>query len=333
MDLYILGGSQRRRYLRPADAERRFERAVVLRLDTDTDASRPVIQYHTPCVAKAHPDSSDLFTSGTLHGSRLYVCTYTEVLVYELSNFSQRSRISLPCFNSIHHVCPTRRASLLVANTGLDMVLEITLDGTVLREWNVLGEKPWGRYSRDVDYRKISTKPHLSHPNFVFELFDEVWATRFCQRDAICLTRPIQQIRIDVERPHDGLVHDGLIYFTTVDGHLVIIDSASLKTFSIVDLKQFRDYPFSGPAWCRGILVISPNLVCVGFTRIRKTVVMQTANWIKHGFREVDAPTHVAIFDLAERQCLKAIDLEPCGINILFGILDAGAKRLDSTEQ
>src|SRR2546430_17342150 len=127
-------------------------------------------------------------------------------------------------------------------------------------------------------------------------------------------------------RPHDGLLHDGLIYFTTVDGHLVIIDSASLKTFSIVDLKLFRGYPFPGPAWCRGILVISPNLVCVGFTRIRKTVLMQAANWIKHGFREVDAPTHVAIFDLAGKQCLKAIDLEPRGINILFGILDAGAK-------
>jgi hypothetical protein len=60
---------------------------------------------------------------------------------------------------------------------------------------------------------------------------------------------------------------------------------------------------------------------------------MQTANWIKHGFREVDAPTHVAIFDLAERRCPKAIDLEPRGMNILFGILDAGGKALDSIEQ
>jgi hypothetical protein len=48
---------------------------------------------------------------------------------------------------------------------------------------------------------------------------------------------------------------------------------------------------------------------------------MQTANWIKHGFREVDAPTHVAIFDLAERRCPKAIDLEPRGINILLEFL------------
>jgi hypothetical protein len=327
MNLYILGGCQKRRYFRPADEERRFERAIVLRLDTNTETSRRVIQYQTSPKAKAHPDSSDLFTSGTLNGRRLYVCTYTEVLIYELSNFSQICCISLPCFNSIHHVCPTRRSSLLVANTGLDMVLEIALDGTVLREWNVLGEKLWSRYSRDIDYRKISTKPHLSHPNFVFELFDEVWTTRFRQKDAICLTRPMQQIRIDVEGPHDGLLHDGLIYFTTVDGHLVIIDSRSLKAVSVVDLKQFHGYPFSGPAWCRGILVINPNLVCVGFTRIRKTALMQAANWIKHGFREVDAPTHVAIFDLVERQCLKAIDLEPRGINILFGILDAGANH------
>ena len=103
------------------------------------------------------------------------------------------------------------------------MVLEVTLDGRVLREWPVLGNNAWDRFSHSVDYRKVSTKPHLSHPNFVFEISDDVWVTRLRQRDAICLTRPAEPININLERPHDGLLHESLLYFTTVDGHLAWI--------------------------------------------------------------------------------------------------------------
>lgn len=330
MNVYILGGRQKARWFRPVEAECRFDLALILRLNTDVEKSERVIEYQTPSEAKAHPESSNLFAAGTLCASRLYVCTYTEVLVFELPHFRQVAYISLPCLNSLHHVCPTHRGTVLVANTGLDMVLEITLEGTVLAEWNVLGGRPWDRFSRGVDYRKFrSTKPHLSHPNFVFQISGEVWATRFLQRDAVCLTRA-QQITLGVERPHDGLLHNGLLYFTTVDGHLVIVDAGSLKTVCIFDLRKFRGYPFAGAAWCRGVSVINRSVVCVGFTRIRKTALMQTANWIKHGFREVDAPTHVAIFNLAERQCLKAINLEPHGINILFGILGGDVENVNS---
>jgi hypothetical protein len=323
MNLYILGGRQKTRWFWPVEAERRFDQAVILRLNTDAETSEPVVHYKTPGEAKAHPEASDLFTTGTLHDGRLYVCTYTEVLVFELPHFRQVAYISLPCFNSIHHVCPTPCGTLLIANTGLDMVLEITLEGKMLREWNVLGGGPWDRFSREVDYRKVSsTKPHLSHPNFVFQILDDVWATRFYQRDAICITRPTQQIKLDVERPHDGLLRDDLLYFTTVDSHVVIVDATTLETVSVADLKTFSGYPFAGPAWCRGILVMNHSVACVGFTRIRKTTLMQAGNWIKHGFREADAPTHLAIFDLAKRHCIKVINLEPHGINILFGILD-----------
>jgi hypothetical protein len=50
---------------------------------------------------------------------------------------------------------------------------------------------------------------------------------------------------------------------------------------------------------------------------------MQAGNWIKHGFCEIDPPTHIAIFNLAEKRCLSVVNLEPHGINILFGILPA----------
>jgi hypothetical protein len=324
MVLYILGGRQKKRFVRRVKAENRFEAALIIRLDTDTGTSDRVVEYQTPPGAKAHQESSNLFTSGTLCANRLFVCTYTEVLVLELPEFRRLAYISMPCFNSVHHVSPTLRGTLLIANTGLDMVVEITLDGKLLREWNVLGEGLWSRFSEHVDYRRVATtKPHHSHPNFVFELQDDVWVTRFYQRDAICLTNSKRRIHIGIERPHDGVLADGLLYFTTVDSHLVVVDPISENVLSTLDLKEFRGDTLPGPAWCRGVLVVNKEMVWVGFTRILKTWTMGGLNWVKHGFRELDAPTHVSLFDLSKKQCVKSINLESHGINILFSILSA----------
>ena len=96
--------------------------------------------------------------------------------------------------------------------------------GQLLEQWNVLGEDPWAWFSQNVDYRKVdSTKPHQSH--FVFPLGEEVWATRFSRKDAICLTSK---------------------------------------------------------------------------TKFKKNVL-----WIKHAFRELARPTHIALYDITERKCLQ----------------------------
>jgi len=57
-----------------------------------------------------------------------------------------------------------------------------------------------------------------------------------------------------------------------------------------------------GSGWFRGLVVVNKDLVWVGFTRIRKTLLMESVNWIKHGFRGLEAPTHVALFNLAKKQ-------------------------------
>jgi hypothetical protein len=84
-----------------------------------------------------------LFKSVFLSDDKLFTCTSTEVLVYQLPGFQLLHYISLPCFNDLHHVYPTREGTLLVAVTGLDMVVEVGTAGEVIREWNVLGEDPW----------------------------------------------------------------------------------------------------------------------------------------------------------------------------------------------
>ena len=84
-------------------------------------------------------------------------------------------------------------------------------------------------HPRSVDYRQgVDLKPHRAHPNYVFFVDGEPFATRFELRDAISLNDPARRISIGGERVHDGVVHDGLIYFTTVDGCVAIVDSSTL---------------------------------------------------------------------------------------------------------
>ena len=173
-----------------------YEAGLVLEIETRTGSTTTRAEYKTPPEARASEQSSVLFKAGAIVGEKLYTCTPTEVLVYDLPKFTVANYLSLPCFNDLHHVVPDSVGNLLVTSTGLDLVVKLDPSGTVLHEWNVLGENPWGRFSREVDYRKVeTTKPHHSHPNFVFELDGQIWVTRFEQRDAICLTRTAQANR------------------------------------------------------------------------------------------------------------------------------------------
>jgi len=180
------------------------------------------------------------------------------VLIYQLPDFQQIGYISLPCFNDVHHVTPASDGNLLVVSTGLEMVVKVSPRGEVLAEWNVLGEDPWARFSRAIDYRKVeTTKPHVSHPNFVFELDGEVWVTRFHQHDAVSLNGTKRRIEIAGEGVHDGLAWGERLLFTAVDGKIVAVDGHSLQVEMVVDLRQIQDRDqLVLPAWCRGLLPV-----------------------------------------------------------------------------
>jgi hypothetical protein len=325
MQLYISGGRQRRQLVGDTAPEwSLYDRARIVRLDTDSLRSEVVVDYETPLEARPAEECSILFKQGTMEGRTLYVCTSTEVLRFETPDFRRTGYVSLPCFNDLHHVCRGHDGSLLVANTGLDMVVECTLQGELLRHWSALGEDPWQRFSRDTDYRKVvTTKPHKSHPNFVFLLDGDIWVTRAWQRDALCLTRPDRRIEIGVETVHDGALHGDCIYFTCVNGHVVIADRQSGQVKVTVDLNAMESEPGKVLGWCRGICVLGDRFAWVGFTRVRKTKFRENLLWLKHNFRHLDAPTHIALYDLEARRCLQEISIEEHGINVLFGIFQA----------
>ena len=320
--LYVLGARQRKLLLKKEEEWNLYEAALILELDTESRAVRTLLEYTSPLEARAHEHSSCVFKSGTLVGNTLYACTSTEVMVFRVPSFERINYISLPCFNDLHHVTPTSDGALAAAVTGLDMVVQFDLQGRMLAEWNVLKEPAWSRFSKTTDYRKVeSTKPHKSHPNFVFELEGDLWVTRFRQRDALCLTDFGRRIEFGSERPHDGLLFGGKIYFTSVDGTLIIVDRHTLQVVKIVDLKQI-DGGKSLLGWCRGLLPLDDSKVWVGFTQIRKTQFQENILWVRNVFRDGmgQKPSHIALYDIDSRRCLDEFNLEAHGMNIVFSI-------------
>ncbi len=325
--LYVLGGRQRKTGIKAPRYENEwylYDAALILEVDTEAATARTCIEYQSPRAVCPGDQPAGNFKCGALLGNILYTCTNSEVLIYRVPEFERIGYITLPCFNDLHHVTPTADGNLLVVSTGLDMVFKITDTGAPLAEWCVVDEMPWKRFSREVDYRTVvTTRPHLSHPNFAFELNDEVWVTRFEQGDAIGLNKPGKRIALELWRPHDGLRHGERILFTGVEGKIVIANAQTLGIEETIDLRKIQDRGREIlPAWCRGVLPVDERKMWVGFTRIRQTLLRENVRWVKNLLQEgtVAKPTHIALFDVVGKECLEEFDLEPYGMHTVFGI-------------
>ncbi|MCB1055667.1 MAG: hypothetical protein KDD11_09170 [Acidobacteria bacterium] len=331
--LLVVGGRQR------ADAHfqdewHQYREGRILRLDPVSGEVETVVRYTSPPEACPPTAPSVVFKSATLSGDHLYVCTQTEVLIYRLPGFERVGYLTLPFFNDLHHVRPRASGSLLVAVTGLDLVAEIDHGGELLAAWSTVGEAdPWARFDRTVDYRRVATtKPHRAHPNFVFEHGEEIWVSRFEQRDAVTLGESQGRIAIDVERPHDGFLRGHRAMFSTVDGHLVIADLQRRSVERVVDLNRLSGED-RALGWCRGVRPVDDDLVLVGFSRLRPSRIRENLRWVKHrmGKRATagDLPTRVALYDLAAGRLLWQANLEEHGLNALFSIHGEGWDDLD----
>lgn len=70
-------------------------------------------------------------------------------------------------------------------------------------------------------------------------------------KDAICLTNRAKKINIGRELIHDGVVYNGKIYFTQVDGRIVIVNAKTLEVERTVNLVQISGHS-EKIGWCRG---------------------------------------------------------------------------------
>lgn len=285
-----------------------------------------VFEYRSPPDHCPDDRPSIVFKAATIVDDLAYLCTQTEVLICDFPSFSIRKVISLSCFNDVHHVAVAPDGRLFVAVTGLDAVAVLTPSGDLIKLVSVMGGSVWDRFDPTADYRKVATtKPHRSHPNFVFFLDEQAWVTRFEQRDAIPLEGDesgSEAINLGGEGVHDGHIAGGFLYFTKVNGLILRLDlqSRSMKVFDLNEMSRR-----SGPlGWCRGILP-ADNAAWVGFSRIRYTALRQNIDWVRRGFQGSDrlaAPTRIAKYDLNAGSLLDEIDLEQAGLNTIFSIHD-----------
>lgn len=317
--VYVIGGRQREdRSLRDL-GEGWYGYAAGLILRVAPEGVDVVLEYESRPDACA-PGDPVLFKAATRVGDRLYCCTQTEVVVFALPTFDEVGYVSLPRFNDVHHVAPGSNGTLLVANSGLDTVVETNLDGDVFGEWNVLGEDTWSLHDPEVDYRLgVDLKPHRGHPNFVFELDGEVWATRFQCKDAVRVDDLDRRIRVGGERVHDGLVVGDAVYFTTVDGYVVEVGVDDLRVRRRWSLAA-DDSRHDTLGWCRG-LSIDDDGCWVGFSRVRPTKLRQNVSWIRN-LGAVTAPTRIARYGLDDWTLDHEIDLEPYGLNAVFSVIE-----------
>lgn len=296
-----------------------YEQGIILELDVINKSIKHKVSYFSPPEVCPPLNASISFTAATLSEKKLYVGTHTEVLTYN-NRFEKENYFSLPMFNDIHHVKPRENGNLLVVNTGLDMVVEVTKSGEVVRYWNVAGENPWDRFNEKIDYRKVpSTQPHKSHPNFVFELNDDIWVTRCLQKDAVCLNDPNKKISIGRELIHDGVRFSGKIYFTQVDGRIVIVDEKTLKVEEEIDLVKItpRNQKIG---WCRGIMPFKNNFVLVGFSRVRPSREVMPDGTVKWKGQYGHMPTRLACYDLSCRKLIWELNLEKYNMNAIYSI-------------
>lgn len=317
----VLGASSHPDAVRRQEGARHAQ-AIIGLVDADRGSYRQLFAYES-AVSLRPPEGAMRFGAGCIDGGLLWTCTPTEVVAFELAGLRQVCSLSLPWFNDLHHVV-RYRDGVLVAATGVDRVIHCDLAGGVRRVWHVLeGEgavaPPDGR-----DYRMVvSTKPHLSHPNYVFVVDDAVWATRFEQRDAVCLTDSYRVLSLGGERPHDGHVSGDDVTFTTVDGHVVIanIRSGRVRRFDL----QAMSGETASLGWCRGLAMPSCGLAVVGFSRLRPTRLRENLRWLKYRFgmrsNPGNLPARVAGFDLDAGTMAFAVEVECHGLNAIFDVL------------
>lgn len=326
--LLIVGGRQRGDALqRPEWQQFQSGLVVAARFASPLeppDSVEPVFDYTSPLEIRPADSPSLTLKAGYLDGDRLYLCTQTEVLVLDARSLQVARAVSHPWFNDVHHVRPGFEGNLLVVSTGLDMVLDVEPSGNIARYWQVLGEDPWQRFDPNVDYRQVlTTKPHASHPNHVFLFRDQLWVTRFEQRDAACLTDTQPPLHLGLQRPHDGVVRGDRVAFTLVDGRVALCRLDPPRLEHVVDLNQISRMPHA-LGWCRGLEWVDDRHLLVGFSRLRPSRWRENLRWVKYRVKPGSTsgllPTRIGMLDIDSNRWLWELDLEQHGMNSVYSI-------------
>lgn len=282
----------------------RFSEGEILELDWDSGVVTQKIRYTSP---EEYLNPSMMFKGAQIYGNKLNVVSNTELVTYDIENWNVERVFSDSTFNDLHGVME-EDGLFWVVNTGLEIIQQLDVSGSVLNEWNFSGVNTWERFDQTKDYRKIgSTKPHDMHINHIFKAGGDYFVTRMLQKDAVGLDDQSKRFNIEVGNPHDGVVSNGRVYFTTTNGHMVVFDEISRELIYKVNLNDIlAESEFQSGGWCRGVVPISKDRVIVGFTQLRHTKFKEFVSWAKK-LGNNDAPTRLLEFDLSKQKAVKEV--------------------------
>jgi hypothetical protein len=294
----------------PTAKEVRGVTAVLGILDAENGEVLHVCEYQTPTELRA-PEQKMQFTGFCFREGSIYVCSHTEITRFDDWPPSRpAASISLTGFNDLHHCIPWQ-GGLAVANTGLETVDHVSLEGELLHRWDLLGAHPDARrIDLQLDYRRIpDTKPHLLHPNHLWTRDGELWVTGLKIPGAICVTGDPRRITFQTGRANDG-PHDGRwigdrLAFTTVRGFVVLVDPDSLEVVAVHDLAPMTPN-IKTLGWCRGLCEDprDPNRYFVAFS------ILRFSKWREYGFRvkhgHPKAPSRIALYDIKRKELVES---------------------------
>ncbi len=321
-----------------------FVAGKALLFDLESGGFREGLRYVTPPEARCPSGDNILFKSASVRGDRLTLVTETEVLSLEWPLLATRGTLSHPWMNDVHHALALGGGEHLVMSTGLDAVLRLDPSGAVTAHWYVGRGRVWDRFDPDKDYRKVrSTQPHHAHANHLALVGDDLWVTRFQDRDALVIPDVREHPGFDElppnltrhrfpAGPHDGVARGSLIWFTTVDGVLHGLDALGSMVRTIDLNRAYRHGEELG--WCRGLLWISDDEVLVGFSAYRRKRYGTLADrgrararmLVRKGTYQRELPSEasrIVHFDVSgdAPRALREFETEPEGLRDIFSIL------------
>lgn len=299
----------------------RFCKAEILEIDWDSGEVVNKINYVSPEESK---NPSMMFKGGQVWNDKLNVVTNSEIVIYDTNTWKVENVITNKTFNDLHGVLQ-EEDKYWVVNTGLEIIQLVDYHGNVIDQKNYATRETWDRFVESEDYRKVgSTKPHEIHINHIFRYKNELCVTRMLNKDACGLNGKSTIFDIGVGNPHDGVVENSKIYFTTTNGKIIVFENGAEGVLEkeVIDVNEILGKSNSKTGgWCRGILPLDDDRVIVGFTKIRGTKFNEFITWAKAKGQISTAPTRLLEIDIKNKQLVKEMEYPEKLGTAIFSIL------------
>ncbi len=244
----------------------------------------------------AEPFKRRGFRGCTLVDDRLYVLSSAAIYIYRANlkagetQFELLRTVRRPEWEvgeraaaDLHHVHYSRkRGTLLVANSFMDAVDELTLDGDFIAHRYLWDFSP---AVAEVAQQRNPTATDLVHINHISEYNGRIYLTLGNWNGTrigkvICYDTG-EVVLENVHFPHDGFVHDGDFYISAT-GNSEILIYENVGEFNLLGRQpdhvlpvQIRQQPWENSfQWVRGIHVTDEHILC-GVTQWRNETIDQ----------------------------------------------------------